>query len=156
MKRTVTALYETRQEAEKARDALIAAHIAKPDEVEIRDEACDEAKRHHRGLGGWLSDLFGGHHDHHFYAEGLRRGHVLLTAKVDDLNETRAAVIMETAAIDLAAVEQDWRREGWAPPAPAAQGQTQPHHHTVPLETSGPGRGPYAPTPGSSVRAYTL
>ena len=152
MKRTVTALYETRQEAEKARDALLAAHLSGPDQVEIRDQADDDAKRHHRGLLGWLSDLFGGHHDHHLYAEGLRRGHVLLVAKVDDLNETRAGIIMEAAAIDLTAVEKSWRDEGWTPETAGT------HHHPIPLETgqSGPGRGPYASTPGSGVRAYTL
>jgi hypothetical protein len=162
MKRTVTALYETREEAEKAREALIAAHICKPDEVVICDQNHEEAKRHHRGLLGWASDLFGGHHDHHLYAEGLRRGHVLLTAKVDELNETRAAVIMDTAAIDLAAVERIWRGEGWNPaePPPESQSQTQtrPHHHTADVDISrgGPERGPYAPAAGSSVRAYTL
>jgi hypothetical protein len=167
MKRTVTALYETRQEAEKVRDALLAAHICKPDDVEICDQADDGARRHRGGLGGWLSDLFGGHHDHHLYAEGLRRGHVLLTAKVDDLNETRAAVIMEAAAVDLAAVERTWRGEGWKPaePAPQSQAQTQSQGQgkvqtqpekaleVVPAE---PDRGPYAPAPGSNVRAYTL
>ncbi|MDB5480743.1 MAG: hypothetical protein JWO83_1796 [Caulobacteraceae bacterium] len=166
MKRTVTALYETREEAEKARDALIAAHISKPDEVEIRDKDDEEAGRHHRGLLGWLSDLFGGHHDHHhIYAEGLRRGHVLLIAKVDDLNETRAAIIMDTAAIDLAAVEKTWRKEGWKPAEPAPQSQSQsqsPGQNQAQtekaLETSPaePDRGPYAPAPGSNVRAYTL
>ena len=164
MKRTVTALYETRQEAEKARDALVATHICKPDEAEIRDRNDEEARRHHRGLRGWLSDLFGGHHDHHLYAEGLRRGHVLLIAKVDELNETRAAVVMDAAAIDLAAVETTWRSEGWTPAEPAAasqnqgQTQTQSQHHKIPIETSSTGsdRGPYARAPGSSVRAYTL
>ena len=151
MKRTVTALYETRREAEKARDALVAAHLCTPEEVEIRDQADEEAKRHHRGLSGWLSDVFGGHHDHHLYAEGLRRGHVLLIAKVDDLNETRAAVIMDAAAVDLAAADQTWRAEGWQPEPPGT------HHHPIPLDTgrSGSDRGPYASTPGG-VRAYTL
>lgn len=152
MKRTVTALYESREEAERARDALVAAHLGA--EVEICDSQHKEAKRHHRGVGGWLSDLFGGHHDHHLYAEGLRRGHVLLTAKVDELNETRAAVIMDAAAMNLAAAEQAWRGEGWKP---ETAGESQPHHHRIPLDV-GPGDSnpsPYASTHGG-VRAYTL
>jgi hypothetical protein len=153
MKRTVTALYETRQEAERARNALLAANLCKKEDAEIRDQTDDDAKRHHHGLGGWLSDLFGGHHDHHLYTEGLRRGHILLIAKVDDLNETRAAELMDDAAMDLVVAENTWRGEGWTPPESAAHS-----HHPIPLETSttGSGRGPYASAPGSSVRAYTL
>jgi hypothetical protein len=149
MKRIVTALYETQEAAKRARDGLLAAHLGKEADVEICDEAHEEGKRHHSGLLGWLGDMFGGHHDHHLYAEGLRRGHFLLIAKVDDLNETRAAVIMDAAAVNLAAVETKWREEGWT---------AGTHHHTSPLETgqSGGGRGPYASTPGSGVRAYTL
>jgi hypothetical protein len=154
MKRTVTALYETREEAERVANALKTQHLT--DEVEICDAEDDAAKRHHRGLGGWLSDLFGGHRDHHLYVEGLRRGHVLLRAKVDELNETRAAVIMEAANnINLGVAEENWRREGWAPQA--AAGEAQPHHHRTPLDT-GPGASdssPYTQTFGG-VRTYTL
>lgn len=154
MKRTVTALYETREEAERVAAALKAQHLT--DAVEIRDASDDEAKRHHRGLRGWLSDLFGGHHDHHLYAEGLRRGHFLVTAKVDDLNETRAGVLMEAAAVNLASAEQTWRGEGWKPETPGAEGAPR-HHHPTSLET-GPGASdssPYAQTFGG-VRTYTL
>ena len=55
-----------------------------------------------------------------------------------------------------------WRGEGWnpaePPPESPSQTQTRPHHHTadVDISSGGPGRGPYAPAPGSSVRAYTL
>jgi hypothetical protein len=158
MKRTVTALYETREEAERAAEALKAQHLA--DEVEICDAAADAAKRHHRGLGGWLHDLFGGHHDHHLYAEGLRRGHVLLTAKVDELNETRAAVIMEAAAMNLGAAEKAWREEGWQPATTSPDGGTvgQPSHHHPTAFDSGPGgsdSSPYTQTFGG-VRTYTL
>jgi hypothetical protein len=152
MKRTVTALYETPEAAERARDGLLAVHLCKEADVEICDEAHEEGKRHHSGLAGWLGDMFGGHSDHHLYAEGLRRGHFLLIAKVDDLNETRAAVIMDAAAVNLAAVETKWREEGWTPETAGT------HHHAAPFETGGSGgaRGPYASTPGSGVRAYTL
>src|SRR5271155_2740920 len=125
MKRTVTALYETREEAERALTALEAQQLA--GEAEIRDADHPEAKGHHRGLGGWLSDLFSGHHDHHLYAEGLRRGHFLLVATVDDLNETRAATVMDAAAMNLGAVEQKWGGEGWA--SEAARAEYESHHH---------------------------
>ncbi len=149
MKRTVTALYETEAQAERVRDALKAAGLG--EHVDIHNAQADEA-RGQGGLGGWLSGLFGGHHDSHLYAEGLRRGHVLLTAKVDELNETRAAEILDAEpSVDLAASEAKWREEGWSPDA-------QPHHsHAASPLQFGASRsaGPYAPS-GSGIRAYTL
>ena len=113
MNRTITALYDTKAAAERVRDALTAAHLG--DHVRLRDRDGDEAKGH-GGLSGWLGNVFGGHEDSSLYAEGLRRGHVLLTAKVDDLNETRAAEIMDASApVDLRGAEQSWRGEGWTP-----------------------------------------
>jgi hypothetical protein len=155
MKRTVTALYETVEEAERARDALKAQHLT--GEVEIRDADHDDAKGHHKGLSGWLSDLFGGHHDHHLYTEGLHRGHVLLIAKVDDLNETRAAEIMDAAAMNLGAAERKWGGDGWASEAAKAEYEARRRaHRSAPnLERSTPDAGSYAQTFGG-VRSYTL
>jgi hypothetical protein len=155
MKRTVTALYETREEAERARDALQAQRLA--GEMEIRDADHPEAKGHHRGLGGWLSDLFSGHHDHNLYAEGLRRGHYLLVAKVDDLNETRAAEIMDAAAMNLGAAEQKWGGEGWASEAARAEYESRRHTRPAPPEfgSTTADAGSYGRTFGG-VRSYTL
>jgi hypothetical protein len=153
MKRTITALYETQAQAERVRDALKAAGLGH--DVEVHDREADEA-RGQRGLGGWLSDLFGGHDDSHLYAEGLRRGHVLLTAKVDDLSEIRAAEIMDAEPpVDLTAAEKKWREEGWKPGASETR-----HTHRIPPDTRQFGadqsRGPYAPPTGAGIRAYTL
>jgi hypothetical protein len=153
MKRLITALYETQAEAERVRDALKAAGLG--DDVEVHDKEADDA-RAQRGLGGGLSDLFGGHHDSHLYAEGLRHGHILLTAKVDDLNETRAAEIMDAEPpVDLTAAEKKWREEGWKPIA------SETHHsHRNPPDIrqygAGQSSGPYASPQGSGIRAYTL
>jgi hypothetical protein len=149
MKRTITALYETQAQAERVRGALKASGLG--EHVDIHDADAGDAHAD-RGLGGWLSDLFGGHHDSHLYAEGLRRGHVLLTVKVDELNETRAAEILDAEpAIDLNAAETTWRGEGWEPES------TQPHHsHAAPLQfDSAPSSGPYA-SPIGGIRSYTL
>ena len=158
MKRTVTALYETREQAERVLSALQAANLG--DDAEIRDQPDDTAAaetHEHRTFGQWLSDLFGGHQDHHLYAEGLRRGHVLLAAKVDDLNETRAAEIMDQATpVNLGAAETEWRREGWNPARPTPEAE-RPQIETAENEHIAD-RGPYAEpsVAGSSVRAYTL
>jgi hypothetical protein len=120
MKRTVTALYETRAQAERVRDALVAAHLG--DDVDIRDEfgasgdkAEDGASEHH-DFGTWLGHLLGNHHDKHVYIEGVRRGHFMLSAKVDELSETRAAEILDAATpLDLETAQTTWRADGWAP-----------------------------------------
>jgi hypothetical protein len=121
MHRTVTALYDTLAQAEAARDALRAAHLG--DDVDIRDQTHDAdatGDDHPHGITGWLKSLFGGHPARHVYGEGLRRGHVLLAAKVDELNEIRAATILDNAGpVDMRQAETSWRNEGWTPQSEA-------------------------------------
>ena len=155
MTRTVAALYDTREEAERVAAALKAQNLG--GEVEVCDAEHDDAKRHHQGLRGWLSDIFGGNDDHHLYAEGVRRGHVLVSAKVDELNETRAASIMDAGAMKLDDVETSWRGEGWKPKIAGAEGQPQNHTSLNPLDNSSgsTATNPYETTFGG-VRTYTL
>jgi hypothetical protein len=118
MTRTVTALYETRAQAEQVKAALVAAHLG--DHVDIREESDTAAAgdAEPRDFKTWLSDLLGGHNDKHVYIEGVRRGHFMLSAKVDDLNETRAAEILDSAApVNLESAQTTWRAEGWTSPA---------------------------------------
>jgi len=113
MNRTVSALYETRAEAERALEALRAHGLA--EHAEIHDEEGSDSEAGH-GAQGRLRRLFGGHQDHHTYAEGIRRGHILLTTRVDDTKETLAAELMDAATpLDVSAHEAVWRREGWSP-----------------------------------------
>jgi hypothetical protein len=120
MNRTVTALYETRAQANDVRDALVAARLG--DHVDIRDQSGSDSgdARGKRDIVEWLGDLFGRHNDGQVFGEGLRRGHFLLSARVDDLNEIRAATILDAATpIDLRKAEAAWRGEGWTSTAPA-------------------------------------
>jgi hypothetical protein len=123
MNRTVSALYETRADAERALEALRAHNLAEHAEIHDREGSDSEAGH---GAQGRLRHLFGGHKDHHTYGEGLRRGHVLLTARVDDTQETRAAELMDAAQpMNVAEHEAAWRREGWTPAeTPAVDGAT--------------------------------
>jgi len=144
MKRTLTALYRTRAEAQKVSDALKGANLGA--DVQIVDQTAANAHPEHRDFVAWLGGLFDGHDDKHAYEEGLRRGHFLLTAKLDDLKETRAAEILYAAGpLDLEDAQRTWRAEGWEGPYAAA----------------------YAPSPtgadaqtsiiiGHSVRSYSL
>lgn len=121
MKRTITAFYETRAEAQKVSDALIQANLGA--EVKIVDQSAAAAHPQHHDFVQWLGALFAGHADRHAYEEGLRRGHFLLTAKVDEMKETRAAEVLDAAhPLDLEVVQRAWLADGWpgpdgAPPA---------------------------------------
>ena len=56
------------------------------------------------------------------YAEALRRGGAIVTAKVPDDQETKYAAIMDQSAFDIAARESSYRSTGWKgydPSAPA-------------------------------------
>ena len=158
--RTVTALYETRADAEHARDALRAAHLGDP--IDIHDQATAEAVgvEGHRDFVEWLGGLFSGHHDKHFFGEGVRRGHVLLTAKVDDYSESRAAEILDNAApLNLDDAHRDWQAEGWAPPSSTAAADATPGKGGVFGAEEEPDAEPAAPVYqlfGVRVRVYPV
>ena len=143
MTRTVTAFYQTRAEAEQVSASLKAANLGA--NVEIIDQASADAHPTHHTFVDWLGNFFGGHDDKHAYGEGVRRGHFLLTAKVDELNETRAAEILDSAApVDLGTAQQSWRDEGW----------------TAPSESAAPGAAVTTVTPvkliGVRIRSYSF
>jgi hypothetical protein len=124
MNRTVSALYDTRADAERALEALRGHGLA--DHAEIHDQDGSDSDAGH-GAQGRLHHLFGGHEDAHVYAEGIRRGHILLTTRVEDEKETLAAEIMEGGKpLDVAEREAGWRRDGWSPSDAAAQGVVPP------------------------------
>src|ERR1700761_426171 len=54
------------------------------------------------------------------YAEALRRGGAIVTAKVSDSDEAKYAGIMDKSAFDIAARESDYRKSGWTGYDPAA------------------------------------
>ena len=68
-----------------------------------------------------LKTMFGSHDDTHAYAEGLNRGHYLLTAKVDDAQTDGAIRVLEsTGAVDFDKKQAEWKTAGWkAPTTPA-------------------------------------
>jgi hypothetical protein len=157
MNRTVTALYETRAQAEQVRNALQAVHLG--DHVDIRDlSAADESgvKGHH-AFAAWLNDLFGGHHDRHLYGEGIRRGNFLLAAKVDDLDETRAAEILDAEApVDLNRANDTWRGEGWNPLVPGSISASAADKGVVGASGEGDLGAAQAGSAGAGVRVYLM
>jgi hypothetical protein len=51
--------------------------------------------------------------DAHVYAEGLRRGGVLLTVRTDSATPTNIERILDQYAVDTRARAEDYRRTGW-------------------------------------------
>ena len=65
-----------------------------------------------------LKSLFGAHEDTDAYSEGLRRGHFLLTAKVDEMKTDTAIQALETSgAVDFDSAQASWKQSGWTAPA---------------------------------------
>ena len=122
---TITAFYESRDYADSAATKLRALGVPASDVTVSPENARDEyglygsntdttAAPKKTGFWASLEDMFGGTDDHHTYAEGVRRGHVLLTAHVMDAQLDRAvAIVEEHGSIDLDEHEASWRSEGW-------------------------------------------
>jgi uncharacterized protein (TIGR02271 family) len=119
--RTITALFDSRAEAEQAVQALVSE--VGLDRSAVRVDLSSEAatttgaaasSHEDRGFFASLKDLFVPDEDRHAYAEGMRRGGVLVSAQVDDARIDRAMDVLEQhGAVDLDEREAAWRREGW-------------------------------------------
>ncbi len=119
--RTITALFDSRAEAEQAVQALVSE--VGLDRSAVRVDLSSEAttttgaaasSHEDRGFFASLKDLFVPDEDRHAYAEGMRRGGVLVSAQVDDARIDRAMDVLEQhGAADLDEREAEWRRSGW-------------------------------------------
>jgi uncharacterized protein (TIGR02271 family) len=134
---TITALFESRNEAERARERLFALGV-EAGEVDITDNASagdvsakgraarDGTGSHGKGFLGALKDLFLPHDDRETYEEGLRRGHALLAVRADDdLADEIVDELEDCDAIDVDTRSQEWRQSGWEGPAAAGGARMQ-------------------------------
>jgi len=74
------------------------------------------------GIIGALTQAGVSEDEAHAYAEGVRRGGTLVTARVPDGERARAEAVLDRAAVDIRARAQMWERDGWNrfdPNAPA-------------------------------------
>jgi len=112
--RTITAVFDTQAEAERAIEALAAQGIPRSDMRIHRDMPDAPAENQDKGFWASLADLFMPDEDRGTYAEALRRGSVMVSAQVDDSQYEQAATLLESAgAVDLDERESSWRSEGW-------------------------------------------
>lgn len=118
MSRTVTGLYDTRAEAEAARDRL-SSEVGVEGRAQIIDKSSMDAEQ---GSSGFESVSLSSD-DRNVYGEGLRRGGFMLCAEVDEDEEADriVAILKQTSTVDLDQRQATWRSEGWRPEASDAQ-----------------------------------
>jgi uncharacterized protein (TIGR02271 family) len=113
--RTITSLYDSRAEAEQARDQLAASGVPASDiTITGGAEGGQASGDEHKGFFASLKDMFMPDDDRHAYHEGLQRGGYLLSAQVDESQIDRACDILEgSSAVDFEERQQQWRSSGW-------------------------------------------
>ena len=126
MSRTVTAMFDSRSEAEEARQRLTTSNID-AERVRIIDKSSsggsssfsqtDTMTGGQEGQGFWssLKDMFLPDEDRQAYGEGINRGGFLLCAEVDEDQADEAVQILEqSSSVDFDERERGWRSEGWS------------------------------------------
>ncbi len=118
MSRTVTALYDTRAEAEAA-----CSRLNESVDVDGRARIIDQSSMQGSGqqqeqqASSDFEGLSISDEDRHSYGEGIRRGGFMLCAEVDgDEKESKiVSILKETARVDLDDRQTSWKKEGWSP-----------------------------------------
>ena len=115
--RTITAMFDSADAANRARQRLLDLGLPSGDIQMIRQDASDErAAADHKGMWESIKDFFTGDGDDRAtYEEGMRRGGQVLTARVqDDDADDVLAVLNDSDAVDLDQRAQEWRAAGWS------------------------------------------
>jgi hypothetical protein len=112
--RTITAMFDSADAANLARQRLLELGLASDDVQVIRQEASDDAAPDHKGMWESIKDFFTDGDDRATYQEGMRRGGQLLTARVQDEDADDVHAVLENSdAVDLDQRAQEWRAAGW-------------------------------------------
>jgi uncharacterized protein (TIGR02271 family) len=130
MSRTITAMFDSRSEAEAARDRLTSSSID-AQRVRIIDQSSagqgtsgSSGSGQHEGFWASLKDMFMPDEDRHAYGEGIRRGGYLLIAEVDESEADRVcSVLDQSSSVDLDQRQDEWRSQGWGGYQAGAFGQ---------------------------------
>ena len=113
--RNATAYFETRAAADAAVNDLVAAGIAR-DQISVAGTGAfgTTATSGDRSFWEELKDLFLPAEDRYAYAEGLRRGGVVVSVRTEETDYERVLEILDRdGAVDLDKQEASWREEGW-------------------------------------------
>ena len=118
MSRTITAMFETRADAEAGKERLRAAGVDASN-VHVHDQSSHQSSGSystHQDRGTWaaIKNAFLPDEDRHTYEEGFRRGHAVLTADVaDDQADDAVRALEEANSIDVDERAGSWRQSGW-------------------------------------------
>ncbi|MCC2976617.1 YsnF/AvaK domain-containing protein [Sphingomonas sp. PL-96] len=119
MATTITALFDSRSDAEAAKERLKGARVD-ADHVHLHDKSSmgyrESGYSNHEDRGFWdsVKNAFAPDEDRHTYEEGVRRGGTLLTADVDDDCIDEAVRVLEEAnTVDIEDRSNQWRSSGW-------------------------------------------
>lgn len=119
MSRTITALFDSRADAQASADSLRQLGID-ADDIHIHDNTSQTSETGHedRGLWATIKNAFLPDEDRQTYEEGVRRGGFLLTADVDETQADQAIRVLDSAnTVDVNERSGQWRAEGWNAPA---------------------------------------
>jgi uncharacterized protein (TIGR02271 family) len=128
MSRTITAMFDTRADADAGKQRLLDADID-ADNVRVHDQShVGDASRGYStdqdpGMWASIKNAFLPDEDRHTYEEGVRRGGFLLTADVDEDEVDDAVRVLESSnSIDIDERAGQWRSQGWDYPGKGATG----------------------------------
>ncbi|CAN7282083.1 hypothetical protein [Massilia sp. LjRoot122] len=123
MSRTLTALFDTRADAEAGRQRLIHANVD-ADNIKIHDKSSigetGYSSREEPGMWASIKNAFLPDEDRHVYEEGVRRGGFLLTADIDSDDSGEAIRALEDVSLNSIDVDErasQWKSQGWNPPS---------------------------------------
>jgi len=126
--RTITAMFDSADAANVARQRLLELGLASDDVQVISQDARDEhAAAAHKGLWESIKDFFTDNDERATYEEGVRRGGQLLTARVQDEDADDVLAVLESSdAVDLDQRAQEWRSAGWTGAAATGTADFEP------------------------------
>jgi uncharacterized protein (TIGR02271 family) len=124
MSRTITALFDSRSEAEQAKSRLQESRID-AGRIRIIDQSSTSSSTSgasnmqeepgEQGFMASLKELFMPYEDRHAYGEGISRGGYLVCAEVDeDQADEAVRILEETNSVDFDQRQEEWRSSGWA------------------------------------------
>ena len=129
MSRTITALFDSRSDAEAAKARLQEANVDVSG-LSIADQstqgynASGYSSHEDKGIWASIKGAFLPDEDRHHYEEGVRRGGYLLSGEVADDHADEAVRVLDNAnSVDLDDRAGSWRQSGWDYAGVAPQGQ---------------------------------
>jgi hypothetical protein len=113
--RNATAYFETRAAADAAVNDLVSSGLPR-EHISVAGTSASGGTETPDNRSFWeeLKDLFLPAEDRYAYAEGLRRGGVVVSVRTEESDYERVLEMLDRdGAVDLDKQEASWREEGW-------------------------------------------